>query len=153
MLVVAAVQNDAGRGAGRQEREIEKAGRRRNGDEPIDLRPPHEKLHADPGAKGEPCHPASPRIGIERLKPIQRRSGVGKFTGAMVEFALAAPNAAKIEAEDGKPTVGEGMVERVDHLVVHRPAMLRMGMKDQGDRRVFAFFPQDSALQGDPQGR
>ena len=57
----------------------------------------------------------------------------------MVKFALTPTDSAKIEAKDRKSAVCEGMVKRIDDLVVHRPTVLRMGMKDQRNGRILCF--------------
>src|SRR3569623_795243 len=54
----------------------------------------------------------------------------------MVEGALRAADAAKIEAERREAAVHERIVELVDDGVVHRAAELRVRMQDDGDRRV-----------------
>ena len=54
----------------------------------------------------------------------------------MVEAALAAPDPAKIEPEHGETALREHVEELVDDLVVHRPAELRVGMENDGDRSV-----------------
>ena len=54
----------------------------------------------------------------------------------MVERALAAADAAEVEAQRRKAAVHEGVVELVDDLVVHRPAKLRVRMQDDRDRGV-----------------
>ena len=76
------------------------------------------------------------RIGVHRLHPVERRGGVGELAGAVVELALAPPDAAEIEAEHRKAALREHIEELVDDLVVHRPAELRVGMEDDGDRAV-----------------
>ena len=69
--VLVAVDEKAGRGAGREERKIEAIGRRRDRDESFDLGPPHQELHADPRAEGDAGDPAGPRFGIDGLRPIE----------------------------------------------------------------------------------
>src|SRR5947209_10891633 len=54
----------------------------------------------------------------------------------MVERALAASDAAEVEANDRKVAVGERIVEVVDDLVVHRAAELRVRVQHDGDRGV-----------------
>ena len=56
------------------------------------------------------------RLGIDRLRPVERGGGVGQFAGAVVERALAASHAAEVEADGGKAAVHEGVVELVDDL-------------------------------------
>src|SRR3546814_8994910 len=52
-LVLVALNDQAGGGAGGEEAEVVHVGRRRHRDEAVDLRPAHQELHADPGAEGE----------------------------------------------------------------------------------------------------
>src|SRR5205823_200983 len=65
-------------------------------------------------------------------------------------FALAAPDAAKIEPQDREPALGKLVVEGVYDLVVHGPTVLRVGMEHQRDRGCVAFAmliaPLQSAL-------
>src|SRR5262249_24907104 len=74
--------------------------------------------------------------GVIGLQPIERRGRIGKLALATIEIALAAPDAAEIEAQGREAAMHEGVVEGVDHLVIHRAAMLRMGMQQQRDRRI-----------------
>ena len=70
---------------------------------------------------------------------------------AVVERALAAPDAAEVEPQHRKVPVHEGVVELVDDLVVHRAAELRMRMQDDGDRRIL--LPRRMIPAFDPAGR
>ena len=128
--------NRPGGGAGRQEGEVVERRRRRDRDEALDLRAPHQKLHADPGAEREAGDPAGPRLGADGLRPIERRGGVRQFARAVIEVALRAADAAEVEAQHREAALGEGVVEAVDDLVVHRPAELRMRMQHDRDRRA-----------------
>ena len=65
---------------------------------------------------------------MQRLHPVERGGRVGKFAGAMVEFALAAPDAAEVEPERRETALLEHVEQVVDDLVVHRPAELRVRM-------------------------
>ena len=56
--------------------------------------------------------------------------------GAVVERALAAADAAEIEAQHREAAMHERVVELIDDLVVHRAAELRVRMQHDGDRRV-----------------
>ena len=134
--VLVAMHEQAGGRAGREEGEIEAVGGRRDRDEAFDLRPAHQKLHADPGAEGDAGDPAGARLRIDRLRPVERGGGVRQFALAMVEAALAAPDAAEIEAQHGEAALGEGVIEIVDDLIIHRPAELRVRVQDDGDRRA-----------------
>ena len=55
---------------------------------------------------------------------------------AAVVLALAAPDAAEIDPKGREAGRDEGLEQRVDDPIVHRAAMLGMGMKHQGDRCV-----------------
>jgi hypothetical protein len=81
-------------------------------------------------------HPAALGIGMERLHPVERGRRVGKLAGAVVEIALAAADAAEIEAQRGEAALLKHIEEIVDDLVVHRAAELRMRMQDERDRSV-----------------
>ena len=96
----------------------------------------------------KPGDPAAARLRIDGLRPVERRGGVGKLALAVVERALAAADAAEIEAQHGKIPVREGVIELVDDRMVHGAAELRMGMQHDGDRGVLdprgmvtAFYP------------
>src|SRR5215510_50489 len=74
----------------------------------------------------------------------------------MIERALAAPHAAKVEAQHREASVHEGIVELIDDLVVHRAPELRVRVQDDGDgcillsRRVIpAFDPSSRAGKDD----
>src|SRR5581483_4672786 len=75
----------------------------------------------------------------------------GKLALAAVEGALAAADAAEIEAQRREALTHESVKEGVDHLVVHGAAMLRVGMQQQRDRRVRVLAVMIAAL--DPPGR
>src|SRR5580700_9026372 len=135
--VLVAVDDQAGGRAGRQEREVVEIGRRRDRDETLDLRPAHQKLHADPGAEREACDPAAARLGVDGLRPVKRCCGIRQFADAVIEAALAAAYAAEVEAQRGKAAMHEGIVDLVDDRMVHRAAELRMRMEHDADRRVF----------------
>jgi hypothetical protein len=119
-----------------QEREIVEVGGRRDRDEALDLRPAHQELHADPGAEREAGDPAAARLGVDRLRPVERGGGIGQFADAVIEAALAAPDAAEVEAQRREAAMHEGVVDLVDDRVVHRAAELRMRMQHDADRRV-----------------
>jgi hypothetical protein len=55
----------------------------------------------------------------------------------MIELALAATNATKIEPQGGKAALLEHVKQIVDDLVVHGPAKLRVRMQDNCDRGIF----------------
>src|SRR5690606_3325001 len=59
--------------------------------------------------------------------------------GAVVEFPLAASDAAEIETQCREVALLEHVEEIVDDLVVHRPAELRVRVQDAGDRRALLF--------------
>ena len=148
--VLVAMDDQAGRRAGREEREVVEIGGRRDRDEALDLRPAHQQLHADPGAEREAGDPAAARFRIDGLRPVERGGGIRQFAGAVVERALAAADAAEVEAQHREAAVHEGVVELVDDLVVHRPAELRVRMQHDGDRRVL--LPRRMIAAFDPSG-
>jgi hypothetical protein len=73
------------------------------------------------------------------LQPVERRGSVAEFADAVVEHALAAADAARVETQHGETALGEHVEEIVDDLVVHRPAELRVGMQHDRDGRVGLF--------------
>ena len=78
--------------------------------------------------------------GLASLQPVERAGGIGEFARAVVEVALAAADAAEVEAQDGEAALDERVVEIVDDLVVHRAAELRVRMQDQRNRAVARRF-------------
>ena len=88
--------------------------------------------------------------GMQRLDPVERRGGIGKLADAVVEIALAPPDAAKIEAQAGEAALLEHVEHLVDDLVVHGAAEARMRMQHQGDRGGLSWPRADS---GPPAGR
>ena len=74
--------------------------------------------------------------GLIDLRPVERGRRIRQFPDAVVERALAAADAAEIEAQHRKAAVHERVIELVDDLVVHRAAELRMRMQHDGDRRM-----------------
>jgi hypothetical protein len=101
-------------------------------------------------------NPAAARLGIDRLRPVERGRRIRQFAEPMIERALAPPHAAEVEAQHRKAPVHEGVVELVDDLVVHRAAELRVRVQDDGDgcillsRRVIpAFDPTSRAGKDD----
>src|SRR5579862_4741559 len=125
-LVVLAVNDETRRRAGGEEGEVVEVRLRGDRDEALDLGPAHEKLHADPGAEREACDPAAAGVGMDRLHPIERGGSVRQLARAVIELALAAADAAEVEAQDREAALREHVKELVDDLVVHRPAELGM---------------------------
>src|SRR5262249_44369827 len=115
-------------------------------DKSLDLRSAHQQLHADPGAEGKSCNPATACFRIDRLCPVERGRRIRQFALPVVERTLAAPNAAEIESHHREIAMHERIVELVDDLMIHRAAELRMRMQHDGDwgvllrRRVIAAF-------------
>ena len=105
--VLVAVDDQPGRRAGREEGEVVEIGGRRDRDEALDLRPPHQELHADPGAEREAGDPARARLGIDRLRPVERRGRIRQFARAVVERALAPADAAEIEPQHREAAMHE----------------------------------------------
>ena len=64
----------------------------------------------------------------------------------MVEFALAAADAAEVEAQRREAARLEHVEQLVDDLVVHRTAELRVRMQHDGDRGVLLLGRLVSAL-------
>src|SRR2546430_5598578 len=100
-LILCSVHEQSRRGTRRKKRKIIKIGLRCDGNETGDLRPTHQKLHADPGPEGNPRHPAIGGVWIERAHPIEHRGGIRKLAGSIVERALAAAHATEVETHDG----------------------------------------------------
>ena len=136
-LVVFAVDDDAARRARREEGEIVHVGRWRYRNEALDLGPPHQQLHADPGTEAKAADPCRLRLGIELLHPVERAGRVAQLAYAVVEDALAAPDTAKIETQRRKAAPHEAVVHGDDDRVVHR-ALLRVRLEQDGDRRARA---------------
>src|SRR5690606_17853675 len=76
-------------------------------------------------------------IGMQRLHPVERGGRVRQLARAVVELALAAADAAEIEAQRGEVALLEHVEQVVDDLVVHRAAELRMRVQNDRDRSVF----------------
>ena len=74
---------------------------------------------------------------MQALHPVQRRSRIGQFAGAVVEFTLAAADRSEVEPQGRKAALLEHVEKLVYDLVVHRAAELRMRMQDDGDRGAF----------------
>ena len=142
----------AGRGAGGEKGEVEAVGGRRDRDEALDLRTAHQQLHADPGAEGDAGDPAGARFRADRLRPVERGRRVGQFALAVIESALRAADAAKIEAQNRKATLGKGVIKVIDDLIIHRAAELRMRMKNDRDRRAALFRTGGSGPSSRPAG-
>ena len=123
-------------GAGREEREVIHVGGRRHRQEAGDLGTTHQELHADPGPEGKAADPAHRRVLVLSLQPVERGGRVGQLSLAAVEASLAAADAAEIEAQRREAAPHEHLVELVDDLVVHRPAVLRMRVQQQRDRGI-----------------
>ena len=81
------------------------------------------------------------------LNPIQPARRIRQFSHSAIEDALRPPDAPKVEAKRGKPLFYENLIDRIDDFVVHRPAMLRVEVQDQGDGRPRFFGVMVSAFQ------
>ena len=145
--VLVAMDEQAGRRAGREKGEVEAVGGRGDRDEALDFRPAHQQLHPDPRAEGNPGDPARAGLGADRLRPVERGRRVRQFALAVVERALRAADAAEIEAKHGESALGEGVIQVIDDLVVHRPAELRMRMKNDRDRRAALFRRMEASFE------
>ena len=131
--------DDQARGrAGREEAEVVHVGRQRQADKAMDLGPPHQQLHADPGAEREAGDPAGAAVDIVLLHPVEGRGGIAQLALAMVEGFLGATNTAKIEAQGGESATREHVKDVEHDLVVHRAAVERVRMEDQCQRCIGA---------------
>jgi hypothetical protein len=129
------MNEQAGARTGREKAEVVAIRWRGDRDETLDLGTTHKQLHRDPCAERDARDPAGACGRIGGLRPIERGGGVRKFSGAVIERPKAATYAAEIEAKHGEPALGEGVIEVVDDLIVHRAAELRVRMQDERDRR------------------
>ena len=125
-----ALQDQTRGRAWREKREIVQIGWRRDGDEALDFRSPHQQLHADPGAERKTGDPARAGVLIIRLHPIKGRSRIGKLALAPVEATLTASDAAEIEPQGREAAAHKTLIQGVHHLIVHRAAMLRMRVQN-----------------------
>src|ERR1700677_1154981 len=65
----------------------------------------------------------------------------------MIESALGASDAAKIEAQHRKSALREGVIHIIHNLIVHRAAKLRVRMQNDGDRRAALFGGMETAFE------
>src|SRR3546814_20122547 len=73
---------------------------------------------------GEAGDPAVPGVRVVGLQPVERGRRVGELALAAGVDALRAADAAEVEAQGREPAGDEGLVQRVDDLVVHRAAKI-----------------------------
>jgi hypothetical protein len=139
-LIIAPVHDQPGGRAGCQEREVIDVGRRRDGNERVDLRSPHQQLHSDPSTERKPGHPARLRARVHHLQPIERRRRIRQFADPAVENALAAPDPAEIEPQHRTAPPLKAIEQLIRHAIVHRAAVLRVRVQDQRDRRRLVFL-------------
>ena len=92
-------------------------------------------------------------FGIVHLQPVERGGRIGELARAVVEIALAAPDAAEIEAQHREAALGERVIQMVDDLVVHGAPELRMRVQDEGDRDCRSCLRGDSGIRGGRPGR
>ena len=142
-----AVDQKARRWARRKEVEVIEVGQRRNADEAVDLGPAHQQLHRDPGSERDAGDPAGLRVRLDDLQPIEGRGRVGKLAGSAIPGALAAPDAAEIEPQHRESAGRKRMIQRVNHLIVHRPAELRVRVQNERDGAVAAVFVMVTGFQ------
>ena len=135
-FVGVAVQHQPAARAGGEEAEIVVVRRRRDADPAGNLRPAHQQLHADERTERIPGDPQTAVVRVHRLHPVERGGGVADLADAAVIAALAATDSAKIEPHHRAAEPLERLIHRVGHPIVHRPAVQRMRMKDQRDRRT-----------------
>src|ERR1700731_1353801 len=91
------------------------------------------------------------RVGIKSVHPVEHGGCIGELSSAGIEGALAASDAAEIEAHGGATQAVEHMKEIVDHRIVHRAAELGMGLQDHshwGARRLLTLIPHLDAAGG-----
>ena len=134
-----AMYEQAGGRAGGEEGEIEPVGGCGDRDEAFDLGTTHQELHADPCAEGDAGDPAGAGVRVDGLRPIERGCGVRQFALTVIERALTAADAAEIEAEGRESAFEKRIIKRIDDLVVHRAAKLRVRVQDDRDRGAFGF--------------
>ena len=72
-----------------------------------------------------------------RLQIVERGGGVGKFAHAVVENALAAADAAKVEAQHAKALRCVELIKLDGNPILHGPASARVPMENKRDRRAF----------------
>src|SRR3546814_2391714 len=88
-LVLVALNDQAGGGAGGEEAEVVHVGRRRHRDEAVDLRPAHQELHADPGAEGEAGDPARLGVVVVGLQPVRSEEHTSELQSLMrISYAV-----------------------------------------------------------------
>ena len=90
-------------------------------------------MHGNPGTEGDAGDPADFRFLVEGLQPVKSRGGVGQFARTIVEHALAAADATKVEAQHGKAAGLEHAVKRMHNRVVHGSAEGGVRMQDEGN--------------------
>lgn len=131
-LVGLALRDDPPAGRAMQLTESEASHWRRDADQQFGAQVArHARRHiAAEGEAGQPergfRHPSA-RLGDHRRQVIA-------LAVAVVEDTGRAANAAEVEADRRRPGVTEGALEHRHDLVVHRPAMQRVGMADHGDQ-------------------
>jgi hypothetical protein len=84
------------------------------------------------------------------LQPVERCGGVGEFAGTVVEQALAPPHAAEVETQHRETAFLERVIQVIHHLIIHRSAELRVGMKDERHGSVRSALMMITGL--DPSG-
>ncbi len=131
-----AVQHEATAWARGEEPEIVVVRGRRNADPAGNLWPAHQKLHADERTERVTGDPKPAMTGIDRLHPVQRRGGIADFADSAVVTALTASDTAEVESHHGASKLLKCLVHRIGDAVIHRPAMQRMRVQNQGDRRA-----------------
>ena len=89
----------------------------------------------DVGTEGESCKHGRCRRDRREfvLGESQRRKCVSGLADSVVESSFAVACAAKVESYAGVAQCNEGLGKRLRDLVVQRPALQRMRMRDQRD--------------------
>ncbi len=95
------------------------------------------------------------RLAILGAAVGQRGQRIIGFAGAVVECAGASADAAKIESDAGVAQRRESLRQRLHDLVVHRPALQRMRVRDQRNaaRRLLGQIERELERAGRPGDR
>ena len=108
----------------------------RDADPAGDLRPSHQQLHADECSKRVPGDPQPTTTWVDGLHPVKSACGVTDLTNTAIVTTLATTNPSKVESHHRKAQALECLVHSVSDPVVHGPAMHRVWMQHQRQRRT-----------------
>ncbi len=84
---------------------------------------------------------------VHGLQVVERGGCIGQLSDALIILALTAAHTAEVKTQNGEAHIEEGVVQVVDHAVVHRAAKLRMRMQDDRDRRILDLLRVITAFQ------